>query len=214
MFVRFRPTSRRLQASLVETHRHDRRVRHEHVASLGSIPLAMTTADRFVFWSALHERLARLGNRLNAADQHKIMAAIHARIPMPTVEDQEVAANAGREANAGLLAVLKDKHRDLAEHHRRAAETETAAAAAVDGLEDAYADRPLTLAEAQRLFGGAVKVRQMLEVAELFRLAGADADADAERSLMKTLVDESVKAGDRAHRRTVRRLLAAARAGR
>jgi hypothetical protein len=37
MFVRFRETGRRLQCSLIETRRVDGKVRHEHIASLGSI---------------------------------------------------------------------------------------------------------------------------------------------------------------------------------
>jgi hypothetical protein len=37
MFTRFRQAGHRLQVSLVETRRADGRVRHEHVASLGSI---------------------------------------------------------------------------------------------------------------------------------------------------------------------------------
>lgn len=37
MFVRFRSSSRRLQVSLVETRRIDGKVRHEHVASFGSV---------------------------------------------------------------------------------------------------------------------------------------------------------------------------------
>ena len=37
MFVRFRQTAYRLQVSLVETRRAEGKVKHEHVASLGSI---------------------------------------------------------------------------------------------------------------------------------------------------------------------------------
>jgi hypothetical protein len=50
MFVRFRQTPRRLQASLVETRRSNGKVRHEHIASLGSVagstfsPLAGSSA--------------------------------------------------------------------------------------------------------------------------------------------------------------------------
>jgi hypothetical protein len=66
MFVRFRATARRLQASLIETHRRDGKVRHEHVASLGSVPLSLSRADRIAFWTALHPRLAKLDNRLDA----------------------------------------------------------------------------------------------------------------------------------------------------
>jgi hypothetical protein len=37
MFVRFRGSPNRLQISIVETRRLNGRVRHEHIASLGSI---------------------------------------------------------------------------------------------------------------------------------------------------------------------------------
>jgi hypothetical protein len=40
MFVRFRQTAQRLQASLVETRRIDGKVRHEHIAGLGSVEMA------------------------------------------------------------------------------------------------------------------------------------------------------------------------------
>lgn len=37
MFVRFRQTRKRLQASIIETRRADGKVRHEHIAGLGSV---------------------------------------------------------------------------------------------------------------------------------------------------------------------------------
>jgi hypothetical protein len=60
MFVRFRQTKTRLQASLIETRRIGGKVRHEHIASLGSVPTLPSVADRIVFWQRLHERLANL----------------------------------------------------------------------------------------------------------------------------------------------------------
>lgn len=89
VFVRFRPTARRLQLSLIETHRSAGRVHHEHIAGLGSVPLAPSTADRIAFWTQLHERLGRLANRIDAAVHGAIPTAIHARIPMPTQEEQQ-----------------------------------------------------------------------------------------------------------------------------
>jgi hypothetical protein len=78
MFARFRQSSRRLQVSLVETRRLDAKVRHEHVASLGSIGVPPSVADRVAFWSQLHQRLARLSNRVDADTQSKILGAVHA----------------------------------------------------------------------------------------------------------------------------------------
>ena len=54
----------RLQLSLIETRRCDGKVRHEHIASLGS-----SVAERIAFWTRLHERLAKLANRVDAATQ-------------------------------------------------------------------------------------------------------------------------------------------------
>ncbi len=88
MFTRFRETARCLQVSLVETHRTGGRVRHSHVAGLGSIGVSPSPADRIAFWTKLHQRLAALANRIDGATHGVILAAVHARIPMPTPDDQ------------------------------------------------------------------------------------------------------------------------------
>ena len=87
MFVRFRQSPRRLQLSLVETRREGRKVRHEHVASLGAIASPLTVAGRVEYWQNLHQRLGRLSNRLDGEIQAKILGAVHARVPMPTVDE-------------------------------------------------------------------------------------------------------------------------------
>jgi hypothetical protein len=88
MFVRFRQTKHRLQLSLVETRRIDGRVRHEHIASLGSIENPPTAWARTAFWQLLHERLAKLSNRVDPATQGRILGAVHERIPMVTPDEQ------------------------------------------------------------------------------------------------------------------------------
>jgi hypothetical protein len=88
MFVRFRQTKARPQASLIRSHRVDGKVRHEHVALLGTVDAPPSVAERLVFWQRLHERMARLGNRIDAATQAKLYGDIHARIPMVTPDDQ------------------------------------------------------------------------------------------------------------------------------
>lgn len=80
MFTRFRETGRRLQVSLIETHRLEGRVRHTHVASLGSIAVAMSPADRATFWTKLHQRLAELSNRVIGETHAAILGAVHARM--------------------------------------------------------------------------------------------------------------------------------------
>jgi hypothetical protein len=84
MFVRFRMTQRSLQTSLIETRRVDGKVRHEHVASLGSIDAGLSVANRVAFWAQLHPRLDRLTNRLNAEAHGKVLAAVHARMASRT----------------------------------------------------------------------------------------------------------------------------------
>jgi hypothetical protein len=45
--------------------------------------------ERGWFWDALHDRLSRLANRIDAEARGKIMGAVHARIPMLTVDERE-----------------------------------------------------------------------------------------------------------------------------
>lgn len=87
MFVRFRQSARRLQLSLVETRREGGKVRHEHVASLGALPITATLRDRAEFWHRLFERLERLANRLDVEMRTKIVDAVLARVPMPTQDE-------------------------------------------------------------------------------------------------------------------------------
>ena len=88
MFVHFRETPYGLAMSLVETGRENGKVRHEHVASLGSIETPPSVAARIEFWRDLHERLAQLSHRLDAERRGKVMVAVHARVPMVTPEEQ------------------------------------------------------------------------------------------------------------------------------
>ena len=88
MLVHFHETPYGLAMSLVETHRENRRVRHEHIASLGSIETPPSVAARNEFWRGLHERLAQLSNRLDAETLGKVVAAVHARVPMVTPDEQ------------------------------------------------------------------------------------------------------------------------------
>lgn len=203
MFVRFRQTARRLQMSLIETRRLEGKVRHEHVASLGSVPLAMGPADRIAFWIKLHQRLATLSNRLDDKTRLAILTAIHARVPIPTTEDQEAARSIGRESNAAFFASLRDKHRALADNHRREAERETAAAETVDGLEATYASRPMTHADMRRFLRAmgwtAADMRHAQELAALCERWGDD-------RIISVLSEEHKQAGERASRRAVRGL--------
>ena len=86
MFVRFRHAEPWLQLSLVETHRDGHAVRHEHVTSLGAIPIESSAADRAAFWEQLIRRLASLGERV---DYEAIIAAIAARVPPVTDRERD-----------------------------------------------------------------------------------------------------------------------------
>jgi hypothetical protein len=118
MFVRFRETGRRLQCSLIETRRVEGRVRHEHVASLRAVPLLPSVADRVAFWSALHQRLGKVSNRFGHETQGKILGAIAARIPMPSVEEQRQLQQENAEADERFWSSLQGMNASTAEDHR------------------------------------------------------------------------------------------------
>src|SRR5271170_2921987 len=113
MFVRFRQQGRRLQASLMHTRRVAGKMDSEHIASLGSVDADVSVRERLAFWSKLPERLARLGNRVGPDDHAKIYAALHARIPMVTPDEQR----AIQEENAKNDERFWDTTRDLNASH-------------------------------------------------------------------------------------------------
>src|ERR1700730_12162036 len=110
MFVRFRETEYRLLVSLVETRRDGGRVRHEHIASLGSIETPPSVAARIEFWRRLHDRLGKLGNRVDPATQAKLLGDVHARVPMVTVEEQQALKLKNAEDDVRFWAVIHDFH--------------------------------------------------------------------------------------------------------
>jgi hypothetical protein len=140
MFTRFRQTARRLQVSLVETRRSGGQVRHSHVASLGAITVSPSAADRIAFWTKLHQRLATLANRIDGPTHGKILAAVHAQIPMPTPDDQRAVQLENAKADARFWATISDAQADqiaglkgiAASAAQRAAKAEPAATEAAD----------------------------------------------------------------------------------
>ena len=123
MFVRFRTSGHKLQASLVETRRVDGRVRHEHVAGLGSIETPPSVQARLAFWQRLHERLANLSNRVDPATQGKILGAVHARIPMVTPDEQRAVQLENAEADERFWTRFKDFNEETAAGHKALAAT-------------------------------------------------------------------------------------------
>jgi hypothetical protein len=59
----------------------DGKVRQIHIASLGAVPWPPSVVDRDAFWARLHERLARLANRVDRETQNAILEQILARTP-------------------------------------------------------------------------------------------------------------------------------------
>jgi len=130
LIVRFRQGAYRLQLSLIETRRSDGKVRHEHVASLGSISLAPSVADRIEFWYRLYQCLARFSNRVGAEDHGKIFGSVNARVPMPTTDEQRALQLENAKADANFWVSLEGIERDKAEGHKGlAAKAEQAATA-------------------------------------------------------------------------------------
>ena len=88
MLVRFRQKDDWLQVRLVVTRRAAGRARQERVTNLGAITLPPSVADRLAFWRGLHERLAKLSNRIDTGTHAKILTSIHARVPIVTAAEQ------------------------------------------------------------------------------------------------------------------------------
>src|SRR6516164_2480770 len=117
MFVRFRQSDNRLRLSLVETRRQAGKVVHEHVASLGAIIMPPAVADRITFWQKLHERLARLANRIDAETQGKILGAVHDRVPIVTIEEIRALQLENTEADERFWSQLQDMNETAAADH-------------------------------------------------------------------------------------------------
>src|SRR4051812_4490520 len=114
MFVRFRTSARRLDLSLIEAARRSGKPRHEHVASLGSIAQPPTVADRIAFWRKLHERLAKLSNRIDAETHGHVLGAVHRRIPMVTADEQREVQLANAQAEAATWEAVATMYESTA----------------------------------------------------------------------------------------------------
>src|SRR5205814_2619372 len=115
--------------SLVETRRVDGKVRHEHIAGLGSVETPPSVAHRVEFWRQVHERLSRLSNRIDAETQAKLLGAVHGRIPMVTIDEIRAAQLENAAADERLWKNLHDLHAEQAEgNDGLAASAERAAA--------------------------------------------------------------------------------------
>jgi hypothetical protein len=173
MFARFRQTKTSLQVSVVATRRAGGRVRHEHVASLGAVKQPPCVEDRIDFWKRVHERLARLGNRLNAAAQSTILAAIHARIPMVTMEEQQALRIENAESDERFWERMHDMHasgledqKGMAAAVERSMGDQQAGLAAAAAKRDAARERRERLQRGEDVAGFLARERPPLHLAQ------------------------------------------------
>jgi hypothetical protein len=182
MFVRFRQTAHRLQVSLVETRRSDGRVRHEHIASLGSVEMPPSVEARIAFWQRLHERLAKLANRVDAETQGKLLGDIHARIPLVTLDEQRALQLRNAEADEQFWTNIHDMHAGTVEGHkglattaeRKVAEGEAEMAKAASHR-DAAKERRERLQRGEDVPGGLGKPLTREDLERIMREAGMTA---------------------------------------
>src|SRR5262249_39143841 len=122
MYVRFRRRNARLLVSLVASRRVEGRHQKEHIGFLGSVPIPAAAADRVWFWQQLHQRLSRLAHRIGD-EQGKLMAAIHARIPMVTQDELQAVKILEAEADKSWWERIRDMNLETAEDHKQLAAT-------------------------------------------------------------------------------------------
>ncbi|MBJ7403388.1 MAG: hypothetical protein JHD07_08860 [Bradyrhizobium sp.] len=94
-------------------------MKHEHLATLGSIDKVPSIADRLSFWQALHQRLAHLSNRIDASQHAKALSDVHARIPMVTIDEQRALKLEVAQADEKLWDALAAMHEASANDQRR-----------------------------------------------------------------------------------------------
>ena len=196
MFVRYRETPYRLQLSLVETRRVNGKVRHEHVASLGSVETPPTVAGRIAFWQRLHQRLAQLGNRLDGEAQAKVLGAVHARVPMVTADEQRALQLEHAKADAKQWAHLHDMHAGTVEDYKGLAATVAteitkgeAHAAQAEAHAKTAQDRVERIERGENVEGG---LGQPVAVEQILRRIGLTTRDMNHARLLASVPDESI----------------------
>jgi hypothetical protein len=155
MFARFRQRRDLLLVSLVEAHRAGGKVRQGHIAYLGSIALPLTVEARIAFWQHLHDRLAKLSNRVDAETQAKVLAAIHVRIPMVTVDEQQALKIENAMSEEQFWSGLHDIQASAIEDQKGLAETvEYAIASQQADMTEAASKRDAAMDRRERLQRG------------------------------------------------------------
>jgi hypothetical protein len=184
---------RRLQASLIETKRAGGKVRHEHIASLGSVDVPPSVRGRLTFWAKLHERFAKLDNRVDAEAQAKILGPIHARIPMVTPDEQRSLQVENAKADEELWSHLHESDAKQIEGHKgliRSAEQTVASTQAAMIVADAkIAAAKERIARIQRGENVAGGFGEPMDFDKVLRAAGWTA-SDLKRARLLAVITE------------------------
>ena len=211
----------------MQTRRVSGKICNEHIASLGSVDADVSIRERLAFWAKLPERLARLGNRVGADDHAKIYGALHARIPMVTVEEQRAVQEENAKGDEQLWEAMRDMGTATVEEHKaliaraetkiaeatqRVAESGVWAQAAKDRL-----DRIRLGASVRGGLGKPFDVERALKAAgwtprdfRRARLLASLTEAEMKQASAKTCA-EVVDAADKAIEREARRIIRARR---
>ena len=78
----------------------------------------VSVRERLAFWAKLPERLARLGNRVGPDEHAKVYAALHARIPMVTPDEQRAIQEANAEDDERFWDAMRDIGASSVEGHK------------------------------------------------------------------------------------------------
>ena len=95
-----------------------RQVQSEYIGALGSVDAAVSVRERLAFWAKLPERLTRLGNRIGADEHERIYAALHARIPMVTPDEQRAVQEENAKDDERFWELMRDLNAADAEGHK------------------------------------------------------------------------------------------------
>jgi hypothetical protein len=180
MFVRFRRVAHRLQVDLETTRRVAGKVKAEHIATLGSVPLEPPVADRLAFWVQAHVRLDRLSNRIGP-DMAKIIGQLHECVPMVTPDEQRQLQLENARADEKFHIELAAGNADVAEGHEKVKIVTEAAiaasrAAAAEHSERAAAarDRAARIERGERVTGGLKRPVTREDMVKALKDAGID----------------------------------------
>jgi hypothetical protein len=123
------------QAVLVESKRVDGKPRQQHVASIVGFSESQTKIDmqRCYIWKTVDERLKRLSNRITQADRERIEAAVAARVPRPTPEEEKEAAR-GKARDLGWKYLSEEHQALLADEKEQLLANGSSLARAINGV--------------------------------------------------------------------------------